>query len=113
MTKVKLSILKGSASSGNFGHAGRPGKVGGSAPSKGKGKISKPKKSKGGKDYQRFHDSVRDKRYTDLGLLGEQGQQATSRLLELDDGTKVIQKRYFGDVEELGDMAINDAVIVS
>lgn len=34
--KVKLNISieeKGGAGSGNFGHAGRPGKVGGSAPS--------------------------------------------------------------------------------
>lgn len=32
---AKLTIrLKGSPSSGNFGHAGRPGKVGGSAPGK-------------------------------------------------------------------------------
>ena len=42
MTKVRLSILKGGASSGNFDHAGRPGKVGGSQP-KGNGKAAKPK----------------------------------------------------------------------
>ena len=34
MTKLKVRVDKGSTASGNYGHAGRPGKVGGSAPGK-------------------------------------------------------------------------------
>jgi hypothetical protein len=44
MTKVKLSLLKGGEGSGNFAHAGRLGKVGGSAPGTGgvrEGKVTK------------------------------------------------------------------------
>ena len=33
--KQAMRVIKGSPSSGNFGHAGRPGKIGGSAPSAG------------------------------------------------------------------------------
>lgn len=42
-----LTALKGSASSGNWGHAGRPGKHGGSAPGAGHGSLGiKPNASK-------------------------------------------------------------------
>ena len=51
MTKVKLKVkvLKGGKGSGNFGHSGRPGKIGGSAP--GKGGKGKGKKVEGGGEY--------------------------------------------------------------
>ena len=35
MKKFRVTIFEGGAGSGNFGHAGRPGQRGGSAPSKG------------------------------------------------------------------------------
>ena len=42
MTSVRLSILKGSSSSGHYEHEGRPGKVGGSQPKNGKANGEKP-----------------------------------------------------------------------
>jgi len=42
---TKRWILKGGAGSGNFGHGGRPGKVGGSAGGKGGGKMVTPAKA--------------------------------------------------------------------
>jgi len=37
IAKSKLALTKGGAGSGNFGHAGRPGQVGGSSPGDGAG----------------------------------------------------------------------------
>ncbi len=39
MSKRKIIVTKGGPGSGNFGHVGRPGKVGGSALGKGKRKY--------------------------------------------------------------------------
>lgn len=65
LDRMKL-VLSGGQGSGNFGHAGRPGKQGGSAPGSGRGKSGKGKprsigsyssllsdlKEKGGFSYQ-------------------------------------------------------------
>ena len=98
---VVTVIKKGGPGSGNFGHSGRPGKVGGSSPGKGGNKH---------KDYRQFVAMVNDKRYNDLDKSIGFGQQANSRLIKLDDGTLAIRKEYFEPLhEELEGMARNDA----
>ena len=56
MTKLKLKVEKGGQGSGNFGHAGRPGKVGGSAP------------GGGGKGYGKKVEGS-DKHTMDVGIM--------------------------------------------
>jgi hypothetical protein len=105
MTKVRLSILKGSASSGNFDHAGRPGKVGGSAPGKGKAKP-KPKAATS------FEQQAKSGEYKDKRMLS-QGIQAHTKLIEMDDGTLAVEKVYFdlpGEDYYYKELSLNDAV---
>jgi hypothetical protein len=81
-------IEKGGPGSGHFDHEGRPGKVGGSKPSK-----------------SDIADNIKQKKYKKVGPLGNQGKQSKTSLLELNDGTKVVRKRYKKDYK---DMSKND-----
>ncbi len=108
MTKVKLSILKGGPSSGNFDHAGRPGKVGGSAPGKGgKGKSKlKPKAA-----TSSFAQQAKSGDYKGKGKKLAQGMQAKTRKVIMKDGTLAVEKVYIKEYEEAGiDLALNDVV---
>ncbi len=97
MTKVKAR-LKGGSSSGNFGHAGRPGKVGGSAPGKGKGKISKPKLVD-----SNFAQQAKSGNYERKGDVAIQGMQAKTRKVEMGDGTLGIEKTYTSRIIGMAD----------
>jgi hypothetical protein len=49
---ARLALLLGGAGSGNFGHAGRPGEVGGSAPGDGGGETREPRRFEGNAGYE-------------------------------------------------------------
>ena len=90
-TLRRVRVIKGSASSGHFGHAGRPGKVGGSAP-KGGGK------GKGKKGIDNYRDMIESGKWKDEKKVGG-GSQADTYYTTLEDGTHVIHKEYKGWVK--------------
>ena len=90
-TLRRVRVIKGGPSSGNFGHAGRPGKVGGSAPGKGG-------KGEDEKGIDNYRDMIESGKWKDEKKMGG-GSQADTYYTTLEDGTHVIHKEYKGWVK--------------
>jgi hypothetical protein len=91
-TRRHIRIIKGGPGSGNFGHAGRPGKIGGSAPSRHEA-------------YEGFRRRIMSGKWRDKHELGSQGAQAKTYYTYVKGGIHCVHKVY-----HKSGMAHNDEV---